>query len=181
METKPVEVLKDKYKDANCAIIGSGRSIRLLNFFHFTDINCIIALNAAAPIIEKLFPAYRIGIYSMQKDGVASNCPPISSTTNLLVSEHESKDFCPDHPNRYIFNAEILCPSPFGYQEFSANCALMFAKLLGCSFIRLYGFDACTTQDYFNIEGYSLESNYAEQCIRMRELIEREQLNVEWV
>jgi hypothetical protein len=110
----------------------------------------------------------------------------IPKRATLLVSKHESPNQHSQYQPRYVFNAETLAPSKFGYKEFSANCALMLAKYMGCSKIKLLCFDACTVG---SIEAVDDKKVYIDpnrgallrQCSRMHELIDREKLEVEWV
>ena len=180
--TTGLEELKDIHKDKICYIIGTGPSALTATELSFAPGCPIITINMIGQHIER----FKINnpLYSMQKDGVTDRPEDVyrPARGTLLVSKHESADLYQDYSPRYIFNAEVLHRTKYGYQEFSANCALRIAQIFGCKKIILIGFDAYfgdTENMYFKDK--KLSNRYERQLVRMKELIKKDNLGVEWI
>jgi len=174
-----LEDLKDKHKGETCYIVGKGLSLKSIKKEHFGE-GIIITINSAIVQIEKLGLTNQI--YAMMKDGDVPDFRPQKAI--LLVSLHESNNVLEDYSPRYVFNAITLTNTKYRYREFSANCALKVAQLMGCSKIKLLCFDACTMGDIRGINGKNEvyeNKRYIEQCQRMCELIDKEKMDVEWI
>lgn len=177
---KPITELKDKYKGKTCHIVAKGPSVAHLNAADFDD-GPVIAINEAVENVERISRAIHRGwkndLYSLQKD--RGFVRPRKST--LLLSEAQSKDAFPDYDNRYIFDTKLW----FEGDEFSANCALKISQLFGCDKIKLMCFDACTHSDFNTLIGGKLVPHdvgkYKREGQRIRDLIEKDGLKVEWL
>jgi len=174
-----LEDLKDKHRGETCYMVGKGLSLKNIKKEYFGE-GVVITLNSAIVQIEKLELPNQI--YAMMKDGGVPDFRPREAT--LLVSLHESNNVLEDYSPRYVFDAITLTHTGYGYKEFSANCALKVAQLMGCNKIKLLCFDACTIGIIKNInEKNEVYENwrYTEQCKRMYELIDKEKMDVEWI
>jgi glycosyltransferase involved in cell wall biosynthesis len=181
-----IETLKDVYKDKPIYIVGSGPSIMEVTKETFEEGCPIIVLNMAIRYIEALNLSNPI--YTMQKDGGDKHrCPNceeqcgnmrLPKSATLLIEKHTSPNCFNNYKPRISFDAETLFEgkNPYGYKEFSANCALKIAQLFGCNEIRLIGMDSLKG-DISSVYGKSGKGNLR-QVARMRTLIEAEGLNV---
>jgi hypothetical protein len=187
MTTQEIEILKDKHKGKACYIVGTGPSILKLTETSF-EIDCpIIAINRAGIVIEKL--NITNPIYSMQKDGNAfpyadgttyTHCPIKAA---LIIEVHTSKELFQEYSPRYIFNAETLRPNPYGWQDFSANCALKIAEIFGCPGMKFMGMDAYwgDNRNMYDIIANYYNKLYSAQIPRLKKRIEDDNLKVEWI
>jgi hypothetical protein len=179
--------LASRYEGETCSIVGTGPSLLTFAREDFEP-GPVIAINDAAPYVEDL--EITNPLFSMQKDGgdkrlcpnCGDGCGGVSRPrwAMLLVSLKESLNCFANYPLRYFFDTEMLAPSEHGAGEFSANVALMIAKLFGCARINLIGFDSVTRGNLLSIDG-DRRPAYAEQGERMKALIEREGLEVKWI
>ena len=174
-----IETLQGKHEGKPCTIVGTGPSILKINESYFSPDEIIITLNDSIVQIERL--DLNNIIYSMQKDFANGIIRPKKAI--LLVNEHESKFAFEDYSPRYVFDAKKLFN---GKNQHSANCALKIIQLFGCSKIRLIGFDSCTTKDTRRVGLNGTISKgqpklYMLGCTRMRDLIRRDKLNVEFI
>ena len=138
--TKSVQDLKGKFKGQTAYIIGKGPSLKYLSKEDFTEGGLVIPLNEAIKIAENISLPSTFTIMSQQKDG-KPECMVQPENAPLLLHEQESKDWFPEHPERYIFDIEKdynvkQCPS--------VVAAIEFAKLTGCNKIVFMCFDSYT-------------------------------------
>ena len=168
--------LRGAFSGQPCSIVGKGPSLALLRREHLVP-GPVITLNQAVLRVERLQPPGPV--FSMQKDGCGSMVPghvcakevvrPAAAT--LLVHLHESPHCLEDYRPRITFDATAELGLP--WREFSANCAIALARLLGCPAVRLIAFDACTCGDLRSIDSTHPEPlpAYVDQCARMAPLL----------
>lgn len=131
--------LKRRHRGETAWIVGKGPSLRGLRRRHF-GAGPIITLNQSLTHVRTLgLPNL---IYTMQKDGalVEPRAPE-----ELIVSSIESVDAWSDYAPRYVMHVERDLGLQWG--EFSAPCATVIAKLMGCRRVVYLCFDAVTKAD----------------------------------
>jgi glycosyltransferase involved in cell wall biosynthesis len=175
------EILTGKHKGETCYIVGTGPSISNLKESDFLPDIPIITISSAILKVESL--NINNPIYSIQKN-VVLHRP--KRATLLVAKQGENPNEFKDYKPRYVFDTVKLFDgkNPFGYKEFSTNCALKMAKTMGFEKVKMLCFDAFTNG---NLEaGYTDGVNkdlsgYKRQVPRIKALIEQEKLNVEWL
>lgn len=170
-----INKLEGIYKDKVCYIIGDGKSKEFLDESYFDSDSPIITINMALDRVEEL--DLKNPIYSMQKD--KGLLKPKKAT--LLLHEYESKEDFPDYKPKYIFDRKTLLPEGTHVKySFSAICALQVAKLFGCNKFKLICFDSCTN-GYIDAKDRKHYHMYERQCIRMKDFIKNNNMEVEWI
>ncbi|MGD0781233.1 MAG: hypothetical protein ABSA30_00075 [Candidatus Aminicenantales bacterium] len=173
--TQSIRGLFGAFPGDTCWIVGTGPSLVRASAPLFGP-GPVIALNASIRPVEAL--GLPNPVFSMQKDGCGFSGPHAACRNSLtvrpqkaplLVSRAESFHCFAEYRPRYVFDAVADLGAP-AWWEFSANCAIHLARLMGCVRIRLVAFDSCTSGDLTNFEG---EENplYAQQRPRMLALL----------
>jgi hypothetical protein len=192
--------LRDIHAGETATIVGMGPSILGLAAGDFGP-GPIITLNHAILTVRKLGLPNRI--YMMQKDGCIPHgrrhqkpprlpirvcaCPsprtvqPIEPE-DLLLSWAESSRCFPTYPRRHVFDVE----RDFGtaWNTMSAPVAVKIAISMGCTSLRMLGFDAHTSGDARRVRIYGVGTGsargYALSAVQSAAIAKAAGLPVTW-
>jgi len=176
--SQSIRELFGRFPGRICAIVGSGPSLRHVRAA-MLGAGPVIVLNRAIRAVEALGLATPVAVFSMQKDGCGvrtphADCPGAVTRrphrAALLVSRQESCECLPDYRPRYLFDA-VADLGADAWWEFSANCAIRLARLMGCAALRLLSFDAATAGDCTADDG-TRNPAYRAQAQRMPPLLQ---------
>jgi hypothetical protein len=183
--TKTIRDLFGAFPGGTCWIVGTGPSLVHASAPLFGP-GPVIVLNAAIRPVEAF--GLPNPVFSMQKDGCGLRDPHDAAAcenagmvrpqkTAILLSRDESPECFADYRPRYVFGAVADLGAP-AWWEFSANCAIHLARLMGCRRLRLVAFDSCTSGELTNFEGVE-NPLYAQQRPRMLALLGPDDLLVQ--
>jgi hypothetical protein len=172
-----VKALRDAHVGETATIVGMGPSILGLAAADFGP-GPIITLNHAIRTVRALKLANPL--YTMQKDGCIPHgrrgqkppripirccaCPsprtvPPLDPEELLLSWAESSRCFPTYPRRHVFDVER--DFGMGWNTMSAPVAVKIATWMGCTSLRMRGFDAYTCGDGRRVAVYGVGAGSA--------------------
>lgn len=188
--------LAGRHRDETCTIVGCGVSILGLTADAFIA-GPVIVLNHAILVIRPL--KLSNPVYSMQKDGCIVHdetrpmglqciCPSPEMVQPelpeiLLLSTADSSLCFPTYPLRYVIDVEA--DLKLAWCTSSAPVAATLALLMGCTGLRMVGFDAYTNGITDRIPGseasYRTRTGYHQSGRMVAELAEEAEIPIEWV
>jgi hypothetical protein len=136
----------EMFKGKEVFVVGKGPSLEFVSSDIFLPVSPVICLNDAIVAIERLNIPNQL--FSLQKDGyVMDMVEPASNTVLILQSTPGySGEWFPNHPKRIL--VDPLTDLGFEHEEAtSAEMAIRFACMLGCSHIHLISCDVLANGD----------------------------------
>lgn len=127
MSDKAVIVLRDKYKNKTCYIVGKGTSLQFLKASDFKEDGFIITMNEAIAKVQDI--STNLPIYSMQKDGCDWQMIKPKNGVTLIVQPSYSGEYFTDYPDR--LELDPVDDQGFLITEMSIRMVISLGKTMG--------------------------------------------------